>query len=482
MGDKMRKIISLFCVLSLIAADSHSTITNQTVITSSALGNSSTTNFTIGFPFQANSQIRVYLQDESSAPYTRTLLSQGSGAGKYTFSSGDPATTVILGTAPSSTQRVLIRRVSAQTQEVNYDENAAFPFEDHEEQMDKVEQSIQELQYDLNNKIGLSTGSSNSVPVFPDPSSSRILGYNSGGTDLTLYPSSAPVSNDLLRFNGTNWVGYNLSNISGFSSIGNLGAASTLAQVNSSANAVTYGLLVDSNVSSSAAINRQKLATSTANYVVMNDQAGRMVAQSTVSVLQGGTGTSSLPAAGSFLISDGSSYVGGSTMPISWSGYHDITCQWTVSAGSGQNFHDVDGADASCGAYELTNTGFPVVTSSSALGGAASRLPQVTFTPPRTGSYLVMVTLLGHHGDPNYGGFRLADGNGVEIGAAGMAFSAATGSITLQGILKVSTLTSKTIKIQGASTGGATNVYIGDQVTGTFGNNRAISWTIVELR
>lgn len=293
-------------VLSILQKG-NATLSSQSVVTISALGNSSNTTFTIGFPFQANSQILVYLQDETSAPYTRTLLQQGSGAGKYTFSSGDPATSITLGTAPSSTQRVVIRRSSPKTQVVDYDETQSFPFGDHEEQMDKTVQILQEMQYDLNNKVGLSSASSETIPTLPDLSPGRLLGYDS--SNLTLYPSSAPVSNDLLKYDGTNWVGYNLSNLttlSGLSTI-SIGAASTVPQVNGAGSALVYGLLSNSNISSNASIGLSKLATSTANRLAYFNQSG-VLGASTQGITNDSIGT-----AAAIDVAKLKSYVGGST-------------------------------------------------------------------------------------------------------------------------------------------------------------------------
>ncbi len=131
------------------------TISSTTTQTVTALGNGVTTNFTIGFTFQRNSHLRVYQQDESVTPFTRTLIEEGVGASKYTLSGGDPATgfdpatTVVMGTAPTATQRLIIKRVTPRTQVVDYDGSDPFPFADHEEQMDKQAMVVQELGADV---------------------------------------------------------------------------------------------------------------------------------------------------------------------------------------------------------------------------------------------------------------------------------------------------------------------------------------------
>lgn len=193
------------------AKQAAATVSNQNSRVVSSLGNGSTTNYTISIPFQSNSQIKVYLQDESSSPYTRSLLVYGAGAGKYTITGGDPGTTVVMGTAPSTSQRVIIVRDIPITQSVDYSETEAFPAEDHEQAMDKMTMILQQMNTSVGEKVGLSAGSTATTPTFPDPSADRFVLYNHAGTDLTLSPSSAPSSGDVLKFNGSAWTNYSLS-------------------------------------------------------------------------------------------------------------------------------------------------------------------------------------------------------------------------------------------------------------------------------
>jgi len=122
------------------------TISSTTVKTITGLGNGISTNHVIGFPFQLNAQIEVYLIDESAVPATSTLLVFGAGAGKYTFTggAGDPNTTIVMGTALSTTQRAIIQRAVPRQQNVDYVTTQFFPAEDHEEQMDRQTMMDQE--------------------------------------------------------------------------------------------------------------------------------------------------------------------------------------------------------------------------------------------------------------------------------------------------------------------------------------------------
>lgn len=174
-----KKLLGFFLAAALAITPSckraFATISSLTTQTTSALGNSSTTNFTIGYTFRANADILVYLVEESTTPDTITPVTYGTGAGKYTITGGDPGTTVVMGTAPSTTQRVVVKRNTPKTQLVDYDPNSVFPADSHETAMDKIEMSLQELD---NNKLGASTLS---------------------------------VSGDVLQYNGTNWVSTSLN-------------------------------------------------------------------------------------------------------------------------------------------------------------------------------------------------------------------------------------------------------------------------------
>lgn len=187
-----------------------SIVSNPATETTTALGNGVTTDYTIGFTFLAQSDVHVYLQSEAVSPFTRTEVLQGSGASKFTITGTSPGTTVHMGTAPTSTQRLIIKRQSPLTQTVNYVETQAFPAVSHEKQMDKQILLLQELGAELDSKIGLSDTSTGTAPTIPDPSADKFLVYNHGGTDLTIAPTGAPTSGDILKFSGTAWTPYAL--------------------------------------------------------------------------------------------------------------------------------------------------------------------------------------------------------------------------------------------------------------------------------
>lgn len=206
--------VGLACALAWHHA--FATITNQTTQQRSSLGASTVT---IAFPFLDNDYISVFLEDTTVTPASRSSIPYGSGAGKFTITGGDPGTTVVMGTAPTSSQRVVVKRLTSKIQPTDYAENEAFPFEDHEEQMDRTIMVLQELGRDVSQKIGLSTASSYTGLTIPDPAADRFLVYNHSATDFTLAPTTTPATGDVLRFSGTGWSSVALSNFGFLSSV-----------------------------------------------------------------------------------------------------------------------------------------------------------------------------------------------------------------------------------------------------------------------
>lgn len=158
-------------------------------------------------------------------------------------------------------------------------------------------------------------------------SSEATLAVSRGGTSL----SATPTNGQLLIGNGTN---YSLATISGtadqvlvsngagtitLSTPQNIAATSsptfaglTLTAfsglVKASAGVLSASALVNADVDTSAAIARSKLASGTANHVLINDGSGVMSSEATLSLSRGGTGVSSAPSNGQILIGNGTGY------------------------------------------------------------------------------------------------------------------------------------------------------------------------------
>lgn len=159
--------------------------------------------------------------------------------------------------------------------------------------------------------------------------------------------------------------------------------------------------------------------------------------------------------------------------PASWSGYHDSTCAgWNAP---GTSYGDPSGL-ATCGFFETTNRNFGTVTSALSSG---NKLPGIVFTPPRLGRYMVKVSgLLSCSSSGAFGSAQLVDGTGVVYDRMQMRASAANayGSVTLVGIVDVTSISSKTLKIQFAASAGTCGFDPGNAAT-TYGAN----WVVVEL-
>lgn len=281
-----------FLAIALLAAglgvipSSHATISTTTNQTITANGNGVTVNYTIGFTFRANADILVYLEDTSVTPHTRTLKTLGGGAGQYTITGGDPGTTVHMGTAPASTERLVIKRSTPRSQTVDYDETQAFPAQSHEDQLDKQVMVLQELDSKIDTKVGLAAGSTSSVPTFPEPVASTYLRYD--GSSVLDTRTYAQVLSDISALKTTN----NLSDITnaatartnlGIDSLNSLPILGANGEVLTIAGGVLdYALLTNTNIDSAAAIAYSKLALTGA---ILNADLAGSIADSKLSTI-----------------------------------------------------------------------------------------------------------------------------------------------------------------------------------------------------
>ncbi len=145
------------------------TVSSTGTSTMGALGSSSVT---IGFPFQNNTNVTVYLEP------THTLLEYGAGANKYLITGGNPGTTVTANSGVAASEQLLLKRIMPITQTVDYQPNTAFPANSHENQMDKQIYIMQQLQEQIDAGIpgpqGIQgdpgpTGATGASSVVPGP-------------------------------------------------------------------------------------------------------------------------------------------------------------------------------------------------------------------------------------------------------------------------------------------------------------------------
>jgi hypothetical protein len=143
--------------------------------------------------------------------------------------------------------------------------------------------TISKTDYDsFSNKLGTSSTFSGDV----SGTSSTMSVDKIKGSPVTL---TAPASGNFLRYNGTAWVNTNL-------------VAADVPAVDSAK--ITDGAIVDADINASAAIARTKLASGTANHVLINNGSGVMSSEAQLAISRGGTGASSF-AANKLIASDG---------------------------------------------------------------------------------------------------------------------------------------------------------------------------------
>ncbi len=144
-------VLGILVTVLLVACprNTWAVVTNTATQTLTAAGNGSTTNYTIGFDFRDPSQVNVQLVDTSVSPPTYISIAQGAGAAKFTITGSAPGTTVVMGTAPTTTQYLLISRVLPFTQTVHFDPTMAFPVSSYETQMDYDTMQLQQINAEM---------------------------------------------------------------------------------------------------------------------------------------------------------------------------------------------------------------------------------------------------------------------------------------------------------------------------------------------
>lgn len=141
---------------------------------------------------------------------------------------------------------------------------------------------------------------------------------------------------------------------------------------------------------------------------------------------------------------------------LSWSGYHSATCIWTTTSTSYADPSD----DASCTLSERTNRNFGTVVTY----GAAK--PGITFTPKKSGTYFVCArSALYNSTVSGYSTMALntTGGTTATIGTGGIRQGTSSGSndeksVTLCGLVNLTSATSTTVRLQIAASTGTTTL------------------------
>lgn len=159
------------------------TINNTILGRVSYIGNGTATVFTVPFVFNVASDLEVI----------RTVISTGAETvltinSDYTVSGGGliPATgSITFGTAPTSAQRITIRRKVPNTQLVDFVENDTLPAAVQESALDKLTLQIQDLKENVDRAVLFTPGSGQSAVSIGAAVPNFVLTWNSTGTVIT---------------------------------------------------------------------------------------------------------------------------------------------------------------------------------------------------------------------------------------------------------------------------------------------------------
>jgi hypothetical protein len=147
-------------------------------------GNGSTTTFAIPFAYFEEGDVVVVLRDESVTPATEQTLTVITN---YTLTGGTATTLptdVEMIVAPTSDEKLLVKRAVPLTQQLDYVEGAQFPAEDNEEGLDRSAVRDQQLQEQLDRAVLFSESSATTNITFPDPEADKFIAWNTAGDNL----------------------------------------------------------------------------------------------------------------------------------------------------------------------------------------------------------------------------------------------------------------------------------------------------------
>ena len=156
---------------------------STTIIKNSYSGNGSTTVFTYNFKIAINTEIEVIVK--TNATGAESIRSLGSGSANYAVSGvGNNSGTVTFVTAPLSTETVVLRRSTAQTQAMDLIDNDPMSAGTIETAHDKAIAISQELQEQLNRSIKISkanTMTSTEFTVSAADRANKLLAFDASG-------------------------------------------------------------------------------------------------------------------------------------------------------------------------------------------------------------------------------------------------------------------------------------------------------------
>ena len=157
---------------------------STTIIKNSYSGDGSNTTFTYGFKIADEDFIEVIVKTNSTG--AESVRSIGTGSTNYSVTGVGEASggSVVFVTAPLSTETVVLRRATTQTQTLDLIENDNLPANSIENAFDKNLSLIQELQEQIDRSIKLSranTMTSTEFTVSATDRASKILAFDTSG-------------------------------------------------------------------------------------------------------------------------------------------------------------------------------------------------------------------------------------------------------------------------------------------------------------
>ena len=144
-------------------------------------GDGSTTAFATGFRFIQNSHVKVV--ERVIATGAETTLTETT---HYTLTGADDASggTVTAVTAPASTVQWIVKRATPETQGSSLPAGGAFPSATVEQMVDLLTMLVQQHSEEISRALVLAETSPTGSITLPEPSANKLLGWNSGATDL----------------------------------------------------------------------------------------------------------------------------------------------------------------------------------------------------------------------------------------------------------------------------------------------------------
>jgi len=171
---------------------------SSTINRTSTDGDGSAVNFSFPYLFFNQDDLTVILVDETTSVETTQVITT-----HYTVTGAGVAAggTVIMGTAPTTSQKLVIQREEQYTQTLDLVENDPFPSDLVEQQLDTLTMLTQQLKTLSDRSIKLSDGDfSGADPTLATPVADSFLKWDAAGTALTSSSTSAGQS---LGGNGT---------------------------------------------------------------------------------------------------------------------------------------------------------------------------------------------------------------------------------------------------------------------------------------